>query len=131
MEQHMKGLVARADALQVGRTGRSVPGTCLYTFTPSNTEYNCSLLFPLLCSLFSCSLVLCSLQEEAHVMQMAGSPELIERVERLTLELAERIAIESYDVGEHLFEIMDDMHPVLRASTYRGVVLVVVGGVGW
>ena len=64
-------------------------------------------------------------------MQMAGSPELIERVERLTLELAERIAIESYDVGEHLFEIMDDMHPVLRASTYRGVVLVVVGGVCW
>ena len=59
-------------------------------------------------------------------MQMAGSPELIERVERLTLELAERIAIESYDVGEHLFEIMDDMHPVLRASTYRGVVVLVV-----
>ena len=54
-------------------------------------------------------------------MQMAGSPELIERVERLTLELAERIAIESYDVGEHLFEIMDDMHPVLRASTLVGV----------
>ena len=63
-------------------------------------------------------------------MQMAGSPELIERVERLTLELAERIAIESYDVGEHLFEIMDDMHPVLRASTLRGVVWVLVGCCG-
>ena len=59
-----------------------------------------------------------ALQEEADVRHV-GSPELIERVERLTLELAERIAIETYDVGEHLFEIMDDMHPVLRQSELR------------
>ena len=59
-----------------------------------------------------------ALREEADVCHV-GSPELIERVERLTLELAERIAIETYDVGEHLFEIMDDMHPVLRQSELR------------
>ena len=52
-------------------------------------------------------------------MIKVGSPELIERVEALTLELAERIAIECYDVGEHLYEIMDDAHPVLMQATMR------------
>jgi hypothetical protein len=59
-----------------------------------------------------------ALREEA-VVRKVGSPELIERVEALTLELAERIAIECYDVGEHLYEIMDDAHPVLMQATMR------------
>jgi DNA repair exonuclease SbcCD ATPase subunit len=59
-----------------------------------------------------------ALREEYDVHTI-GSPELISRVETLTLELAERIAIEAYDIGEHLFEIMDDMSPILRSSTLR------------
>ena len=59
-----------------------------------------------------------ALREEA-IVRKVGSPELIERVEALTLELAERIAIECYDVGEHLYEIMDDAHPVLMQATMR------------
>ena len=59
-----------------------------------------------------------ALREEADIRKV-GSPELIERVGNLTLELAERIAIECYDVGEHLYEIMDDAHPVLMQATMR------------
>ena len=61
----------------------------------------------------------CDALRDEYEVHTVGSPELIARVETLTLELAERISIESYDVGEHLFEIMDDMSPILRSSTLR------------